>query len=355
MLKYSELKCGFTSIEYMICFIICALASITQAATSTVVYPLTVRTVDVRTSLDSSEVQLAPASLAVMSAEPAAAVANNMPEHAFKKKILATAFAVSRLGQVQDIEDIAHGFPRELLLRLEKTDLFLTRTSPSLLAFTMQSETPGINLVKQVGAEFDSQFIIAGEIRNAGVQIDKKYLGLWETRTRHMEIEIAIYDGISGAMLSRHNLHTQAADQANVGRDRPFGSAAFYATSYGQAIDTILNHASVLVAQDLQQLPILARILKVGKGQIVIDVGATSSVALGDFASVFVGNNELPTLGLRSHQPSLVAYGLPQTNVGKAAVIQVQNNFSIAELAADVKADEVKVGDFVRFGGAAAK
>ncbi|MFZ6748277.1 flagella assembly protein FlgT middle domain-containing protein [Undibacterium sp. Ren11W] len=349
--KYLRFYCLLT------CLLLCSIAPLAQAATSTVVYPLTVRTVDVRTSLDASEVQLVPANSSVLEVkpEPSLAAAASVQEHAYRKKILATAFAVSRLGQVQDIEDIAHGFPRELLLRLEKTDLFLTRNSPSLLAFTMQSETPSINLVKQVAAEFDSQFIIAGEIRNAGVQIDKKYLGLWETRTRHMEIEIAIYDGISGAMLSRHNLHTQAADQANVGRDRPFGSAAFYATSYGQAIDTILNHASVLVEHDLQQLPILARILKAGKGQIVIDVGATSAVALGDSATVLVGNNELPTLGLRSHQPLLVAYGLPQTNVGKAAVIQVQNNFSIAELASDVKEGEVKAGDFVRFGGPASK
>jgi TolB-like protein len=339
------------------CLLVCSIAPLAQAATSTVVYPLTVRTVDVRTSLDATEVQLLPANSAVMQVAPEAslAAAASVPEHAYKKKILATAFAVSRLGQVQDIEDIAHGFPRELLLRLEKTGLFLTRNSPSLLAYTMKSETPSINLVKQVAAEFDSQFIIAGEIRNAGVQIEKKYLGLWETRTRHMELEIAIYDGVSGAMLARHNLHAQAHDQANVGREKPFGSAAFYASSYGQAIDTILNHASVLVENDLQQLPILARILKVNKAQIVIDVGATSAVALGDAASVFVGNNELPTLGLRSHQPSLVAYGLPQTNVGKAAVIQVQNNFSIAELASGVNAEQVKVGDFVRFGGAATK
>jgi hypothetical protein len=36
-------------------------------------------------------------------------------------------------------------------------------------------------------------------------------------------------------------------------------------------------------------------------------------------------------------------------------VIQVQNNFSIAELASGVNAEQVKVGDFVRFGGAATK
>jgi hypothetical protein len=306
-----------------------------------VVAPRTVNAIDVRNSLRSDEVLLT-SQLPL----PLPAVA---PAHIFKKKILATAFTVSSLGQVQDIEDIAHGFPRELLLRLEKSGAFLARSSPDLLSFSLQPETPGVNLIKQVAAEFDSQFIISGEIRNAGVQVDKKFMGLWETRTRHMEIELAIYDGVSGALLTRHNLHKQAADQANVGRDRPFGSAAFYATTYGQVINSILEESAALIISDLQEFPVLSRILKVSNDQVVFDVGATSALAVGDVARLIVSNNELPTLGLRSHQPQIVTYGTPHFDLGKVEVVQVQNLFSVGELAADIKPGQVKVGDFVRF------
>jgi hypothetical protein len=312
-----------------------------------VVTPRTVNAVDVRSSLKPDEV-LVTATLPLPL--PVAA-----PAHVFKKKILAPAFTVSRLGQVQDIEDIAHGFPRELLLRLEKSGAFLVRSSPDLLSFTLQTETPGVNLIKQVAAEFDSQFIISGEIRNAGVQVDKKFMGLWETRTRHMEIELAIYDGVSGALLIRHNLHKQAADQANIGRDRPFGSAAFYATTYGQAINAILDESAALIVSDLQQLPVLARILKLNKDQVIFDVGATSALAVGDVARLIVANNELPALGLRSHQPQIVTYGAPHFDLGKVEVVQVQNLFAVGQLSDDIPPGQVKVGDFVRFDKPATK
>jgi hypothetical protein len=267
----------------------------------------------------------------------------------YKKKVLAAAFAVSKPGQVQDIEDIAHGFPRELLLRLENSRAFVTRSSPDLLSLTMQADPPGVNLVKQVAAQYDSQFIIAGEVRNAGVQVASHYFGLWTTRSRPIDIELSVYDGVSGALLARHNLHQQVEDQGKIGRERPFGSSAFFATGYGKAIDTMLDEAARLIAKDLQPHPVLARILKVSNGQVIFDVGETSSIVAGDMASVVSGNNELPTLGLRSHQAQLVVYGAPQTNVGKMVVTQVQYLFSVGDLAVGVRQEDVRVGDFIRF------
>lgn len=277
---------------------------------------------------------------------------NPIPGHVFRKKILATAFAVNRQAQVADIDNIAQNFPRELMLRLENSRKFLSRNSPDLLSYTMQQETPSVQLIKQVAAEHDSQFVIAGEIRNAGVQVEKKYFGLWENHKRHIDIEFAIYDGLSGALLARHNLQRQTEDQSMVGRDKPFGSAVFFATSYGKALDAMLAEAEQLITQDLAPFPLLAKILKVGNGQVVLDAGATSAIAAGDLASVEAAQNELPTLGLRSHQSRPAMYGMAQTNVGKLAIIQVQYLFSVGELSAEIKPAQLHVGDYVRFDSA---
>lgn len=274
---------------------------------------------------------------------------NRAPEHIFRKKILATAFAVNRLAQVADIDNIAQNFPRELLLRLENSRKFLTRNSPDLLSYTRQQETPSVKLIKQVAAEYDSQFVIAGEIRNAGLDIEKKYFGLWENRKRHIDIEFAIYDGLSGALLARHNVRRQTEEQTSVGRDKPFGSAVFFATSYGKVLDSLLEESAQLIEQDLAPFPLLAKILKVSNGQVVLDAGATSAIAKGDLASVEAANHELPTQGLRSHQSLPAMYGVAQTNVGKLTIIQVQYLFSVGELSAQIKPDQLHVGDYVRF------
>ncbi|CAN5797366.1 hypothetical protein BH11PSE12_BH11PSE12_02780 [soil metagenome] len=277
------------------------------------------------------------------------AVLRLQPEHLFRKKIVATAFAVNQPSQVADIDDIAQGFPRELISSLEKSRQFVTRHSPHLLSFTYQQEAPGIKLIQQVAAENDSQFVIAGEIRNAGQRIEKKYFGLWETRKRHIEIAFAIYDGQSGSLLSRHQLQRQAEDQASVGRNKPFGSAVFFATGYGQVIASLLEEATQLIAQDLAPFPVMAKIIKVNKNQIVLDTGATSAIATGDLATVVVAGNNLPLSGLQAYQSRPTLYGNAQTSLGKATIVQVQYLFSVAELAADIRPGDVNVGDFVRF------
>jgi hypothetical protein len=270
-------------------------------------------------------------------------------ERQFKKKVVATAFAVNRPAQVGDIDDIAHGFPRELLRRLENSRLFLTRSSPNLLSFTLEQEVPGIALIRQVAAENDSQFVIAGAIRNAGVLAEQKYLGLWTTRKRMIEIEFVIYDGASGALIASHVLATQAGDQAMVGRDKPFGSAAFYASSYGKTIDGLLNDAVKKIVSDLQTRPMLSKILKINKGQITLDAGASSAIASGDLADVVAAANDLPVLGFRANQSQPLTYGVMHSSPGKLTIVQVQDLFSVAKFAEEVKTEEVKVGDLVRF------
>ena len=265
----------------------------------------------------------------------------------FKKKIVTTAFAIRNLAQVADIDHIEQGLPRELLRRLDQTQQFLTHSSPDLLSFTHEQDTPSARLVQQVAAEHDSQFVIAGIIRNADVQIGYQYLGFKRTAKRHLEVEIAVYDGLSGALLAKHVVDKMAEDKGTIGREKAFGSYAFYATTYGQAISSLLNESVKLIAKDLESYPVMAKILKVSNGQIVIDAGKTSAITAGDLATVVASSNELPTSG--SSQSRHLVYGMPYINVGKIAIIQAQQLFSVGELAADVKPDEVKVGDFVRF------
>jgi hypothetical protein len=298
-----------------------------------IVSPLTVKTVDITRGSKATD----------------ASAIGRSGERLFRKKIIATAFAIHKLGQVADIDNIEQGFPRELLRKLDQSHKFLIRSSPNLLSFSTQAEIPSLGLVKQVAAENDSQFVISGEIRNAGIRIESKFWGLWKTDKRQIEIEFSVYDGMSGALLAKHNLSKQAEDKAIVGLDKPFGSVAFYATSYGKAINELLEESARLIVKNLESHAVLAKILKIDNGQIVIDAGKSSEILAGDLATVEVANNELPTLGLNSTQSKPFEYGLAHTSVGKIAIIQSQQLFSVGELSAEVKPEVVKVGDFVRF------
>jgi hypothetical protein len=272
-------------------------------------------------------------------------------ERVLKKKIVMTGFAVNRPTQVSDLDDIAQGMPREMLSRLETSGSFLVRQSKNLLSYDLKQEAPSTQLVRQVAAENDAQFVVAGEIRNAGVRADSKFFGLWESRSRHIEIEFSIYDGVSGVKLSHHHLVRYADSDAKVGRDKPFGSNAFFATSYGQAIDAVLNESVAWIRKDLAIFPMLAKIIKINDKQIIFDVGATSNLAVGDSGLIISDYDQLPMSGLTSQSARTVQYGIPQASMGAMTVQQVQYPFAVGELTADTEfaTMKIKVGDYVRF------
>jgi len=271
-----------------------------------------------------------------------------------KKKIVMTGFAVKVPLQVQDLDDVAQGMPREMLSRLERSGNFLTRQSKDLLSFDVKQDSPSAKLVKQVAADNDAQFVVAGEVRNAGIRSDKKFLGMWETRSRHIEIEFAIYDGMTGALLSRHHLYRPAEDEGKVGRDKPFGSVAFYATNFGKAIDAVLEESVAWIRKDLAAFPMMSRIIQVNGNQIMLDAGVNSSLIVGDVGLVVSEYDQLPAMGLTALQARPSYYGAPQASMGKVQLNQTQLQFAVGEVEdnAQAKAVKVKVGDFVRFDAA---
>jgi hypothetical protein len=280
------------------------------------------------------------------------AVPNKTQEtRVLKKKIIMTGFAIPFPVQVSDVQDISQGLPREILNRLEKSGNFLIRQSPNLLSYDFKQGTPDARLVKQVAAENDAQFVISGEVSNAGVQSDKKYWGLWETRKRQIEIEFTIYDGASGVFLSKHHIYRNAEDDSKIGMEKPFGSAVFFATPYGKAIDAVIEESVGWIRRDLSFYPMMAKIIKVTDQNITLDVGVTSNVWVGDKALVVVNEDQLPINGLTSSQSITVKYGMAQASLGNVSITQSQLNFSVGKVDAEKRQDQyaLKVGDSVRF------
>ncbi|MBI3283806.1 MAG: hypothetical protein HYZ65_02995 [Burkholderiales bacterium] len=169
------------------------------------------------------------------------------------KTVLLTAFAVNQPAQLQDIDDIAQGFPRELGRRLAAGRQFAIRSSHELLSWDWQQGAPEPRLLQQLSAATDSRYIVAGEIRNAGIFIQKKFFGLWNTSKRSMEVEIRVYDARSGTLLARHDLAKTIDGAVTVGREHVFGGAGFVATPFGAAIAQLLDEAAQAVGNDLRQ------------------------------------------------------------------------------------------------------
>jgi TolB-like protein len=267
----------------------------------------------------------------------------------YKKKIAAAPFALARGVRTDDIDDIATGFPRELLARLERSKKFLTTLSNYALPAGSGAGEPNPASVRQLADLQNSQFVLAGEILDTGRQSQSKYFGMSESHSRRLEVELRVYDGLTGALIARHRAEQQIDGAVVIGRDKSFGSAGFLATDYGKAFDAVLDSLAAAVIEDLEPLPFTARIVRIAGSQIYFDAGATSLIAPGDRMVAYRRRPEVPVGSFAAPGE----YGMPEGPAATVAVTQVQPLFSIAEWAGDPKNVSVRVGDYVRFDTAA--
>lgn len=263
----------------------------------------------------------------------------------YKRKIAATPFFSKK--SYEDIDDIGHGFSKELLRRLERGNQFLTRKSQYQISGNASGVTQNAGAVVSLAASHDSQFLISGEIVDASILEESGILSLFQYRQRHFEVDVFVYDGLNGALIASHRVGGLAMGDVAVGRDRPFGSASFFSTEFGQAVNATINAAAELIAKDLESLPFTAKVTKIVDGKIHIDAGSTSFVAPGDKLVAYRRKREFSKNG---YSPSS-EYRLTETPVATVSIVQVQPLFSIATLPENSK-DQVGIGDLVRFDSA---
>lgn len=169
-----------------------------------------------------------------------------------KSGILLTAFAVNKAVQVQDIDNISHGLPRELARRLDAAQVLNVRTVPGLLSTDWTLEEPTPEFLRRTAAGYASRFIVAGAIVEAGGYVERKFFGLWKTNKRALTVQVWLYEGSSGRLLNSHTFSRVIDGNIEVGRERVFGGAAFMETPFGHATAAIADEISAAIIDDVR-------------------------------------------------------------------------------------------------------
>jgi hypothetical protein len=261
----------------------------------------------------------------------------------YRKKVLFTAFPVQK-NNAGGRGDLSGEIPRDLARRLAQSGKFQTRVSR--YAIQMERDTRTLadisSVVRQLALENDSQFVVAGEVIDAGMNDEK---GFWPTmKTRKFEVHVSLYDGLTGALIAQRHL-SQAMDGYGVAEpNRSIENADSFSIDAGKTVDTVLSTIAAEVAADLAPLPFTARIVKVNNRQIVFDAGATSAIVPGDSLIAYQRKVEWEVGPAGQTFTNTI-----ETPVGTVSVTQVQPLFSVGELSADPKLASLKTGDYVRF------
>ncbi|UXY15321.1 hypothetical protein N8I74_18710 [Chitiniphilus purpureus] len=290
----------------------------------------------------------------------------------YRRKLLVTPFHLRQPGQARDLGPFQLGLQEALAERLAQAGL-LAQRGGNEVPFAIEL-TSDLRLqpeqVRRLARQQGVQFVLGGVVNDVRAYGERYALsfgaddarsgertaeltvplfefaraGLKATpRSRRFDVDLLLFDGISGALVARRRFAGEAGGQVVFGTNEPFGSGAFLASGYGIMVAGQLD-AMVHAARDtLACLPFSARVVRVDAGQVYLDAGGLAGLAPGDKLQRYrLRPGSLPLDGLGTG--GLVSLGLPEEPAGSLTVVQVQPLFAVA--VADQGRPEV--GDYAR-------
>lgn len=261
----------------------------------------------------------------------------------YRKKISVTQFDVMDRRQIFDMPMIEVKLAQELQRRLENTGLVLARDATAFRVaergqHTLDGERVSYqHVVRRVAGELSSQFLVTGTLVDMGVQTG------WWRDVRHIVLDVAVYDGLSGTLISKHRANERVVGASYMDANVVFGSVAFLVGEYGAVLDRVLDSLASRIIEDLTMLPFSAKVLRVEGRHITLDAGVTSLMSVGDTLMAYQLDNSAMYDDVNGRY-----LGFKERPLAAVVVKTVQPQFSVAE----VESDEItlKPGDIVRFG-----
>lgn len=262
----------------------------------------------------------------------------------YRRKVAVTQFRVSDRRHIRDLPNIEIDMAKDLVRRLQINENFYAVDATEYLLpesadpYTALGETTG-QLIVELANRLGVQFIVTGTIRDLGVTQHP----FW-TQVRHAEIEVMVLDGISGTLVSRHRANGSVWQGRlfDFPTTQPSMNDKFYAAPVGLEVNKILSQLVSQAAADMRRLPFTARVIQAKGKRVQFDVGATSSIKVGDVLMTYRLASE-PTMNAMGQE----FLGFEETPAAALVVKQVQPQFAIGELESD--STMLRSGDVLRF------
>ena len=301
----------------------------------------------------------------------------------YRRKALVTRLPVLSPSHLPDLARFPDEIQAELTRRLDASGHFLSKNSATEAAFAVQAthSEPQWNAewIRDLARRYGVQFVVGGMIRDAGFEGERytfshgNDIRAGERKTefnipllnffkagvkatpsaRRFELDVFVFDGISGTLIQRHRLAGSAQGNIMFGGEMVMGAGVgtgtgrFFNSDFGQLVDAKLNEAVTTIREDIKCIPFSAKIVRVEAGRVYLDAGGTSRIAPGDRLQIYrLRPGSIPIAA--SGQAIPESLGWPEELAGTLTIKDVQPLFSTALPEGNL---QVEVGDYVRFTG----
>lgn len=297
----------------------------------------------------------------------------NRSQHSLRRRVITAYFNVDRPAEASDLDALGIRLPHELAMRLPRIDDSVSARDAGNVTVMPSGYLTDPALaaagVRQLAQSSDSQFVVAGRVLSTAVTDRSVRPTLFESSkqsqqglyyngplsaltggalkyratARQFDMELWIYDGLTGTLLANQRLSTVAKGDVLPYEPIPFATAEFWKTDYGRKVDELLQQSAVEVVSTINSIPFSARVLRVDKGRVYLDAGGMDGIRVGDKLLLYRPNAanslQVPVSGR--------LLGVPETLIGDVSVVQVQPNLAIGVVqSARVK---VREGDILRY------
>lgn len=275
----------------------------------------------------------------------------NLSGFGYQSRLAVAPIVVADSYEARDISNLVQGYQTELERRLNHQG----HRNYKVLDFQVGVDEGAVirpNLAKEalepIRDRSGAQFMLLTVLRSLSMHEEespyvnqmKRFYNLEvEPDTRYLEVDWYLVD-----LMSRNIVHQQRAGfdvtgAVRVGRDRPFGTNAFFATDTGTAFHALLHKQVGDVVNFLQCQPLETQVIDVRNGEYVLYLNERSGAKVGDQLAVY------ERIG-RGIQFQGVDLGSDQTPSAFLKIKRILPRFAVAELVA--KKGTVQIGDRVK-------
>ncbi len=168
--------------------------------------------------------------------------------------LIVPAFFVGKSAQVQDMDEVAVNFPRELAQKLQDKTTSVVSFHAELPSFDPLSKEPAAKALQQLSAQYQCPYLLVGEIKAAGVFTESLWFGLWDRKWRNFTVATKLLDSRTLKTVSQHEYAQNVKGDASPGRQLNFGGSGFLTHPYGRIVMETLNDTVEAVYADLRKL-----------------------------------------------------------------------------------------------------
>lgn len=270
------------------------------------------------------------------------------PAANYRKKLAVADFSIAHPEQAPDINDPGRGFAMELLRALEKNRRYQVRNAVTINIFPDPNLAPAVDVygdpraIVALGRKMDAQFVIAGSILDLSSHDSAYTRGANELTSlfgfhlepfkRGLRIGLYVFDSLTGNVLLQQTYDKTIYGDTYFANGTPFNSREFQQSQMGEAVQNIITQQITDIANNINCLPLMERIVRVEKPFVYINAGANSNIQVGDVLAVYHQLNK-PLPGVYYQNDRLLGYSEELKTT--LTITQVQPSFAIGKLESD--------------------